>query len=177
VSLLERAVSLLDDDDPARRELSVKLGIALAETGQLSRAGEMLSDRIQSELRGSAFVVFHDRAGKEHVVNLDKAGAALSVGRRDDNDIALPWDGDVSRRHAQLQRVPEGWVVLDDGSRNGSYLNGKLATGPQPLRDGDVLRFGDTVVLFRAPGAGQGQQSAISLAPDQATRLPRPSGE
>jgi pSer/pThr/pTyr-binding forkhead associated (FHA) protein len=73
--------------------------------------------------------------------------------------------------------VPEGWVVLDDGSRNGSYLNGKLATGPQPLRDGDVLRFGDTVVLFRAPGAGQGQQSAISLAPDQATRLPRPSGE
>ena len=75
VSLLERAVSLLDDDDPARRDLSVKLGIALAETGQLSRAGELLHDRIQAERRGSAFVVFHDRAGKQHVVSLDRAGS------------------------------------------------------------------------------------------------------
>jgi class 3 adenylate cyclase len=176
-SLLERAVSLLDDDDPARRELSVKLGIALAETGQLSRAGELLYDRIEAERRGNSFVVFHDRSGKEHVVSLDNAGATLSVGRRDDNDIALSWDEEVSRRHAQLQRVPEGWVVLDDGSRNGSYLNGQLATGPQLLRDGDVLRFGDTVVLFRAPVGSGGQRSEISLAPDQATRLPRPSEE
>ena len=43
-------------------------------------------------------------------------------------------------------------MLVDEGSRNGSYLNGERMRAARPLRDGDVLRFGDTVVLFRAPG-------------------------
>ncbi len=70
VSLLERAVSLLPNDDPARRDLTLKLGIALAETGQLSRADALLHDRIEAERRGRSFVVFHDGTGKRHVVDL-----------------------------------------------------------------------------------------------------------
>ena len=64
VALLERAVSLTPEDDPARRDLALKLGIALAETGQMSRAGALLQDRIEADRRGRAFVVFHDAGGQ-----------------------------------------------------------------------------------------------------------------
>jgi len=172
VGLLERALSLVDDSAPERRELSVKLGIALAETGQISRAGQMLNERIQAERRGTAYLIFHDVGGTEHVVALDDAGSTVNIGRRTENEVALSWDEEVSRRHARLERGPAGWLIVDDGSRNGSYVNGERATEQRPLRDGDVLRFGDTVVLFRAPAAADEQRSAISLALDQATRLP-----
>jgi class 3 adenylate cyclase len=168
VSLLERAVSLLDEDDPARRDLTVKLGIALAESGQLSRADAILHDRIEAERRGSAYVVFQDGGGKQQVITLDDGGT-VKVGRRGENDLALSWDQEVSREHAQLLRSDEGWTLVDVGSRNGSYLNGERVNQRQPLRDGDVLRFGDTVVLFRAPAGEQRRQ--VSLAPDQVTYM------
>jgi class 3 adenylate cyclase len=170
VHLLERAVSLLPDDDPARRDLTVKLGIALAEAGQVSRAGALLHDQIEAERRGSAYVVFHDQTGKQHVVTLDEEASAITVGRRVENDVALSWDSEVSRAHARLLRGQEGWMLVDEDSRNGSYLNGQLITERRPLRDGDVLRFGDTVVLFRAPVSDERRQ-AVSLQPDQVTYM------
>lgn len=171
VGLLERAVSLLPEDDPARRDLTVKLGIALAETGQLSRADALLHDRIEAERRGTAFVVFHDRTGKQHVVTLDDAEPTVTVGRRADNAVALSWDNEVSRRHAHLLRAPEGWTLVDDESRNGSYLNGQHVSERHSLRDGDVLRFGDTVVLFRAPVSDEARRTAASIEPDQMTYM------
>jgi class 3 adenylate cyclase len=182
VTLLERAVSLLAEDDPARRDLTVKLGIALAEAGQLSRADALLHDRIEAERRGSAFVVFHDGTGKQHVVVLDDQKAMITVGRRVEKDVSLSWDQEVSREHAELHREQEGWTLVDEGSRNGSYLNGQQVRGRHPLRDGDVLRFGDTVVLFRAPVREEQGRPALSIEPEQMTRMgdrtidaPRPS--
>jgi class 3 adenylate cyclase len=170
VNLLERAVSLLAEDDPLRRDLTVKLGIALAESGQLSRADALLHDRIEAERRGSAYVVFQDPTGKQQVVTLEDDQEKVAIGRRVENDIALAWDQEVSREHAQLLRGAEGWTLVDEDSRNGSYLNGQRVSGRHPLRDGDVLRFGDTVVLFRAP-VGDKRRKEVSLAPDQVTYM------
>jgi predicted ATPase len=170
VNLLERAVSLLAEDDPLRRDLTVKLGIALAESGQLSRADALLHDRIEAERRGSAYVVFQDPTGKQQVVTLEDDQEKVAIGRRVENDIALAWDQEVSREHAQLLRGAEGWTLVDEDSRNGSYLNGQRVSGRHPLRDGDVLRFGDTVVLFRAPVADK-RRKEVSLAPDQVTYM------
>ena len=57
-------------------------------------------------------------------------------------------------------------------------------SGQQRLRDGDVLRFGDTVVLFRAPVAVQDRQQSVFLEPEQVTYMgqrsthaPRPAQE
>jgi predicted ATPase len=171
VTLLERALSLLDDDDPARRDLTLKLGIALAETGQLTRADGLLHDRIAAERRGRTFIVFHDRTGKQHVVHLGDEETPITIGRQVDNDVALSWDHDVSRRHAELHRESEGWSLVDAGSRNGSYLNGQCVRGRHPLREGDVLRFGDTVVLFRSPAPDAEGGSAVSAQPGQLTSL------
>ena len=76
----------------------------------------------------------------------------VTVGRRPEHDIALTWDTEVSRLHAQLEPVGPDWTVIDDGlSRNGTYVNGERVNGRRRLRDGDRIVFGETPVLFRAP--------------------------
>jgi class 3 adenylate cyclase len=173
VSLLERAVSLLDAEDPVRRELTTKLGIALAETGQVSRVDALLRDRLEAERRGGAFVMFHDADGRQHVVDL---GETATIGRRTDRDVALTWDDEVSRRHAHITAIDDGWELADDESRNGTHLNGQRLTAPHALRDGDVLRFGDTVVLFRAPARAPAHAGAAP-GPGQRTHVPGRSDE
>ena len=173
VRLLERALALTPEDDPGRRDLSLKLGLALAEAGELSRADALLDDRLRDERRGRAFVVFSEPGGRRQVVDL--AAPATTVGRHEDSHVRLAWDSEVSRRHAELRPEGEGWVVVDRWSRNGSYLNGERVEGERALRDGDVLRFGDTVVQFQAPGAAQ--RKAASLDPGQATIQGKLPGE
>jgi class 3 adenylate cyclase len=171
VGLLERAVSLLPEDSPTRHDLTVKLGIALAETGDVSRAGALLADRIQAERRGRSFVAFHDGGGRQQAVTLEDESSPITIGRRPDNDIALSWDSEVSRRHAHLLRTEAGWTLVDDDSRNGSYVNGEHLTEQRSLRDGDVLRFGDTVVLFRAPVPDEQRERQVFLEPEQVTYM------
>ena len=185
VSLLERAVSLLPDDDPARRDLTLKLGIGLAESGDLSRADAGLADRIRAERRGRAFVAFHDGVGSQQVVTLENKRSPITIGRRPDNDIVLSWDSEVSRRHAHLLHTGESWALVDDESRNGNMsLNGERVTRQRPLRDGDVFRFGDTVVLFRAPVPDEHRAREVFLEPEQVTYMgqtsthaPKPDAE
>jgi DNA-binding NarL/FixJ family response regulator len=59
------------------------------------------------------------------------------------------------------------WTLADDGlSRNGSFVNDERITGRRRLADGDELRFGNTIVLFRAPAPTHGL--ATAAAPDAA---------
>ena len=60
-------------------------------------------------------------------------------------DCAVPLsDPQVSRHHAQVRPSPEGFRVVDLGSTNGTYLNERPLTGPQPLHAGDRIRIGDS---------------------------------
>jgi predicted component of type VI protein secretion system len=48
------------------------------------------------------------------------------------------------------------WSGVDDGaSRNGSFVNGERVQGRRRLRDGDVLRIGRTLVVYRAPSGSE----------------------
>lgn len=61
-------------------------------------------------------------------------------------------DEEVSRVHAELARVGEDWTLVDDGlSSNGSWVNGERLLGRRRLQDGDLVRFGATMVRFRDP--------------------------
>jgi pSer/pThr/pTyr-binding forkhead associated (FHA) protein len=129
-------------------------------------------------------VALHDGGGSQRVVTLENERSPITIGRRPDNDIVLSWDSEVSRRHAYLLHTGDGWALVDDESRNGSYLNGERINRQRPLRDGDVFRFGDTVVLFRAPVPDEHRARSVFLEPEQvtymgqtSTQAPKPPGE
>ncbi len=119
-----------------------------------------LKAQIEAERLGAAFLVHRDGDGVQRIVTL--AAESVWVGRRDTVGLCMAWDAQVSSVHAEL--VPSGgeWTLVDDGlSRNGSFVNGERVNGRRRLRDRDMLRFGRTVVLFRAPADAAGQQSTM----------------
>jgi len=119
-----------------------------------------LKARIEAERRGTPFVVYRNGDGTQTLVEL--TGSELTVGRRADNDLALDWDQQVSRLHAELQRIKGNWTVVDEGlSRNGTFLNGDRIRGRHRLRDGDRLCFGETVVVYRAPAESESQSTLV----------------
>ncbi len=65
----------------------------------------------------------------------------IEVGREAGKDIALSQDSTVSRRHATLEWVGSNYVVNDEGSSNGTFVNGQRVTS-QALAPGDVVQFG-----------------------------------
>ncbi|HEV3165752.1 MAG TPA: ATP-binding protein [Isosphaeraceae bacterium] len=70
----------------------------------------------------------------------------MALGRDASNPIRLH-DNEVSRRHAEVRPVDDAYRVVDLGSANGTYLNGQ-AIDQAPLKSGDQLRIGQTVMLF-----------------------------
>src|SRR5262245_55837206 len=67
------------------------------------------------------------------------------VGRDPSCDVVID-DKSVSRRHATLERRGSGFVVVDQGSANGSFVNGEQVSEAS-LYDGQELRMG--MVPFR----------------------------
>ncbi|MGZ4715312.1 MAG: FHA domain-containing protein [Acidimicrobiales bacterium] len=74
-----------------------------------------------------------------------------TAGRHPDSDIFLD-DVTVSRRHAEILAGPEGFVVRDVGSLNGTYLN-RERIDQAPLTNGDELQIGKFKLVFLQGGA------------------------
>ncbi|NOZ87470.1 MAG: FHA domain-containing protein [Deltaproteobacteria bacterium] len=68
------------------------------------------------------------------------------LGRSDDCDLVVP-ESNVSRRHAEIQRVHRGFRLRDLGSTNGTFRNADRA-GELELRDGDIIQLGETAFLW-----------------------------
>jgi hypothetical protein len=102
------------------------------------------------------YVVLHDAAGQERTVELD-GSRAVTIGRRPQADVALPWDREVSRLHAELRLVAGEWTISDDGlSQNGTFVNEVRLVGRRRLGDGDLIRVGRTRITFRDPAGANG---------------------
>ncbi len=80
---------------------------------------------------------------------VDIGGTPLVVGRLPECAITLS-DHNVSRRHAEVAATPNGFVVRDLGSTNGTMVNGARTNGDHRLRDGDIVSFGSTYVRFES---------------------------
>jgi hypothetical protein len=70
-----------------------------------------------------------------------------TLGRHRNNDIVIS-DPKVSSFHARLDRLPEGFVLVDLKSRNGSYVNGRRIETAQ-LNTGDEVRLGTALVAYK----------------------------
>ncbi|MGO1975177.1 MAG: FHA domain-containing protein [Propionibacteriaceae bacterium] len=95
--------------------------------------------------RGSSILIVRrgDGAESRYLVNTDKALA----GRSPDSEIFLD-DITVSRKHVELQRSPEGMLVRDVGSLNGTYVNRKLIEEQVLLQAGDELQIGKFRLVY-----------------------------
>src|SRR4051812_24668659 len=125
-----------------------------------------LQERLEAARGGLPFLVLDDADGRQVIVQLRASGTRLTIGRRETNDVALPWDERASRVHAELENVGGDWVLIDDGlSSNGTWVNEARLAGRRRLRDGDVIRVGGTLIAFCAPS----ETSAATALGDDAS--------
>jgi pSer/pThr/pTyr-binding forkhead associated (FHA) protein len=78
------------------------------------------------------------------VFDLDKK--TMILGRDETNDIVLP-DAEVSRRHSRLTLSPQGYVLEDLGSTNGTFVNAERLSGPHLLIPGDQIGLSQKLVI------------------------------
>jgi|tagenome__1003787_1003787.scaffolds.fasta_scaffold20568397_1 pSer/pThr/pTyr-binding forkhead associated (FHA) protein len=120
-------------------------------TPRAATAGE-LKAHIDAERQGFPFLVLRDGTGRHTILSLEGREEPVAIGRSPSAGVALSWDHEVSRIHAELEAIGEEWILNDDGlSLNGSYVNGDAVHGRRRLHDGDTIRVGHTVLLFRHP--------------------------
>ena len=74
-------------------------------------------------------------------------GDRAIVGRQSDCQVVID-DNNVSRQHAEIRRTPDGWVISDRGSTNGSKVNGEQLVDARLLVNGDTIAFGSALVQF-----------------------------
>jgi pSer/pThr/pTyr-binding forkhead associated (FHA) protein len=134
-----------------------------------------LQERLAADRAGDPYLLFYDGEGSQRIFSLADAPQRLTIGRAPGCELPITWDEGVSRAHAQLERLGQtDWAAVDDGlSRNGSFLNGERLRQRRRLADGDVLRLGDTTIVFRAPLGEVGEtipatrEQEVQLSPAQ----------
>lgn len=73
-------------------------------------------------------------------------GDQMTIGRDSTNEIVIN-DAEISRRHARLTFQGGKYVLEDLGSTNGTFVNGQRLAGPRVLKAGEVVSFGEQIVL------------------------------
>jgi DNA-binding winged helix-turn-helix (wHTH) protein len=103
------------------------------------------------------------------------AGPVTRIGRADDNDVMVD-DRWVSRYHAEVRHDEHGYLAVDLGSKNGTFVNGRRIGAPTTLADGDVLQVAPLIKLTfvdyaaTAPLPGEAGAQPAGLVLDRQTR-------
>jgi len=89
--------------------------------------------------------------------------APVLIGR-DSRQLPIT-DNTVSRQHAELLPENGNWILRDMGSSNGSYVNGIRVNNRFPVKLGDQIRVGRTLMVFGAqPGVNRTSTGNVALA-------------
>lgn len=136
-----------------------------------------IAARLQAEREGVPHLVLRDADHAQLVIALDGDRRRATIGRGEGSDLQIHWDRDVSRAHAELERIGGLWTISDEGlSRNGTFVNGDRVSARQRLRDGDIVRVGSTAIVFRDPrsaGFSDTRIGAPELAPPTLSQAQR----
>ena len=130
---------------------------------------------------GSVLATFLVRSGSLKGNRLQVKVPVVNIGRAEYNDIVIP-DESVSTMHAKLQRREEIWVLSDNGSTNGTFVDGERLSGEAVLSPGALIRFGETAVMFEPTetqsdvkkGSGTKIMGAIQVPAIQVPAAPPP---
>jgi hypothetical protein len=84
------------------------------------------------------------RPGREMILSK----AETTIGRAESCDLGLFGDHSVERTHARILHEGSRYVLADAGTPGGTFLNDGPVTEPTPLRSGDAIRVGKSVLRF-----------------------------
>ena len=84
--------------------------------------------------------------GIEQGTRFELGDEAVGIGRGVHNAVRIH-DTEVSRKHASIAVADGGYVVADQHSSNGTFVNGQPVRSMR-LRDGDQIQLGRTILLF-----------------------------
>jgi predicted component of type VI protein secretion system len=102
-------------------------------------------------------------------------GDQLTVGRDATNEIVIN-DAEISRRHARLTFQGGKYVLEDLGSTNGTFVNGQRLAGPRVLKAGEVVQFGEQIMLvFEVTSIDAGATMVSPRASAAVPSVPRPA--
>ncbi len=83
--------------------------------------------------------------------SFDVAEGPVTIGRSTKNVLSV-MDLKASRLHCRIESGDGSWRIVDEGSQNGTLVNGSLITS-RPLRTGDLIEIGETQIVFEeSPG-------------------------
>ena len=102
-------------------------------------------------------------------------GDLITIGRDAANTIQIN-DAEISRRHALLEFQGGKYLIKDAGSTNGTHVNGQRLAAAYVLKPGDVVSFGETIVLaYEIADFDPGATVATSRSAAQAARPSTPA--
>jgi hypothetical protein len=84
----------------------------------------------------------------------------VTIGRAPENDLVVH-DLRASRSHARIRAGERGYALVDDGSCNGTHVNGRAAHGRTRLHEGDRIRIGSTTFEFSSASGRTGLARAM----------------
>ena len=84
------------------------------------------------------------RKGRELLVNKP----VLTLGRAESCDLGLFGDAQIEKLHARIYQQDGRYLIADNASAHGTFVNGQRVAGPMLLRSGDLIRLGNACVRF-----------------------------
>jgi len=93
----------------------------------------------------------------------------ITIGRSKDNHIVL-FDHTASRRHAKVRKTPDGYLLMDLDSHNGTLVNGSRVTS-RILRHNDLVEIGTSVLSFQHEIGDDDEPLAHAVVEDQDKEL------
>ena len=119
---------------------------------ELAGSGDGVADRQLRTDSGTGSPTFGGGPPMAAVVEKTRENvfkARITVGRTGNNDLKLD-DPSVSRFHAWLEPSGDAWVLVDAGSRNGTFVSGRrlAARAPARLANAAAVRVGGVPLTF-----------------------------
>ena len=93
--------------------------------------------------------------------------AEVTLGR-EGTDIEIA-DPEVSRKHARVVRVGDRLEVVDEGSVNGTFVNGSRIDGRAAIANGDVVRIGPTSLQVEVAPSPRDASTVVTARPKRST--------
>jgi serine phosphatase RsbU (regulator of sigma subunit) len=116
----------------------------------------------------STFVI-RSKDYEPSIVKLDRM--KLTIGRSSRNDICIS-DPFASRLHAEIRRENDQVSLVDNGSANGTFVNGLRVTVPLRLLPGDIVRIGETEIEYTSSEQEMLSGATVYLSGPAAQSLP-----